>query len=89
MKHITSSDIEALVARAASSDRKRSNLNIHEQAEDPIQRLFIASKSDSYFRPHRHPKTWEFAIVIQGTFDILLFDDRGKIGRASCRERVS
>jgi cupin fold WbuC family metalloprotein len=77
MKVITSVVIDELVARAAASGRRRANHNVHESPTDPIQRMFVAAMLGSYFRPHRHATKWEFAVVIRGQFDVLLFDDTG------------
>jgi cupin fold WbuC family metalloprotein len=84
MKLITKDDLNALMASAISSERKRSNLNIHEQASDPIQRLFIAAGQESYFRPHRHPGIREFALILQGLFHVLVFDKSGRITDRLC-----
>ena len=81
MKVITSALIDELIARAAASDRRRANHNVHESPSDPIQRMFVAAMRDSYFRPHRHAAKWEFAVVIRGRFDVLLFDDTGCVTR--------
>ena len=77
MKVITSALIDELIARAAASDRRRINHNVHESPSDPIQRMFVAAMRDSYFRPHRHAAKREFAVVVRGRFDVLLFDDTG------------
>src|SRR5690606_28054002 len=45
--------------------------------EDTVQRYLIATTRNSYFRPHRHPLCAEVAIVLRGTFDIIIFDDQG------------
>jgi cupin fold WbuC family metalloprotein len=79
MKRYTKQHFEDLITKAAGLDRKRANLNIHEDPSDPVQRLFIATHKDSYFRPHRHPHIWEFALIIKGAFDLILFDDTGMI----------
>lgn len=79
MKLVTPALFAQLIERAAASPRRRSNYNLHEQAEDPVQRLFIAAKRDSYFRVHRHPDKWEFSIVARGAFDVLAFDERGVV----------
>ncbi|MBU1168697.1 MAG: WbuC family cupin fold metalloprotein [Proteobacteria bacterium] len=84
MKIITHKDMAALKTKAGESSRKRMNLNVHEQASDPIQRLFIAADRTSYFRAHRHNHSWEFALVLQGLFDVLVFDDTGQL-----TERIS
>ncbi len=79
MKHIPQNLVDDLIVRAGAQARRRTNLNIHAKPEDPIQRLFIAAKLDSYFRPHRHPTKWEFVIVVRGQFDILTFAGDGSI----------
>jgi cupin fold WbuC family metalloprotein len=68
-----------LTARSASAARGRTNLNIHECPSDPVQRLFVAVMRDSYFRPHRHAGKGEFALVLRGFFDVVLFDEDGRV----------
>lgn len=77
MKLMTTDLIHDLVAGAAANARQRMHHNIHESLSDPVQRLFIAARLESYFRPHRHPEKWECAVVLCGLFDILVFDDTG------------
>ena len=84
MKLITFRMMDELVAKAGETPRLRLNYNIHETLSDPVQRLFIAAGLASYFRPHRHPGNSEFAIVVRGRFDVLVFDDDGVV-----TERVS
>lgn len=79
MKLITSHLFNELLVQAGSNDRKRTNHNIHESAADPVQRLFIAARLGSYFRPHRHTLKSEFALVIRGLFDLLVFDDESRL----------
>lgn len=79
MKIITYDDLDTLAKKAGEIARKRSNLNVHEKEDDPVQRLFVSADMSSYFRPHRHHHTWEFALVIRGRFDVLIFDDEGTL----------
>jgi cupin fold WbuC family metalloprotein len=79
MKLITSHLFNELLVKAASNARKRTNHNIHESAADPVQRLLIAARLGSYFRPHRHTTKGEFSMVIRGLFDVLFFDDESRI----------
>jgi cupin fold WbuC family metalloprotein len=81
MKSITSEALDELEEKARTSPRLRSNLNIHASASDPVQRYFIAAERASYFRPHRHADKSEFALVIRGQFDVLMFDDSGCVTR--------
>jgi len=71
--------INELIRQAAASARRRSNFNLHPAPADVVQRLLVAAKRDTYFRPHRHETKWECALVIQGEFDLCLFDDDGMI----------
>jgi cupin fold WbuC family metalloprotein len=77
MKLITTDRINDLIAGAASNVRQRMHYNVHESLSDPVQRLFIAARLESYFRPHRHPEKWECAVVLRGLFDVLVFNDTG------------
>jgi cupin fold WbuC family metalloprotein len=79
MKLATFRMLDELIAKAGESQRLRFNYNIHESLSDPVQRLFIAAGLSSYFRPHRHPGKSEFAIVIRGLFDVIVFDDEGVV----------
>lgn len=79
MKLITSDLINELIQEAGMSPRRRINHNVHESPSDPVQRLFIAARRESYFRPHRHPERGEFAIVIRGLFDVMVFDDTSRV----------
>jgi cupin fold WbuC family metalloprotein len=79
MKLITTDTIDELIERAAASPRRRSNFNLHAVPEDPIQRLFVAAKRDSYFRAHRHLTKWEFSLVLRGEFEVFTFDEAGVI----------
>jgi len=52
--------------RAGGEPRRRTNHNLHPMPGDPVQRLLVAAKLGTYFRPHRHEICWECAIVLQG-----------------------
>jgi len=79
VKLIDSNLLDGLAAKAGESPRRRTNYNLHPSGDAPVQRYFIAAKRDSYFRPHRHPNKWEFAVVVRGGFDVLVFDDEGRV----------
>lgn len=44
-----------------------------------VQRFFVVGDRDTYFRPHRHLTKAELAVVLRGRFDVLTFDDAGKV----------
>jgi cupin fold WbuC family metalloprotein len=71
--------LDDLTSKASASPRRRAHLNIHDSASDPIQRFFVVAQRDSYFRPHKHLTKSELAIALRGRFDILTFDDDGRV----------
>jgi cupin fold WbuC family metalloprotein len=80
MKIITAEVIESLLARAATTARKRINFNLHDDYADPINRFVNAGLCGTYVRPHRHRlEKWEIASVLQGKVDIFIFSPEGKI----------
>ena len=81
VKTSTQADIDNLIEKARTSDRRRAHLNQHATLEDPIQRLYIALEPETYVRPHRHtdPGKWESFILLQGHLSLLTFDDQGRV----------
>lgn len=79
MKKITPAMLESLGQQAQASPRRRANLNLHGQLDDPIQRLAIAMEPETYVRPHRHPHTWELLYPLAGRFVVLHFDEAGTV----------
>ena len=75
---------EQLTAAARASARRRKNLDFHEIASHPSQRLLNAVEPDSYIRPHRHlePLKDETFVVLRGAFGLVLFDDAGDVTAA-------
>jgi cupin fold WbuC family metalloprotein len=81
MKVFSAGYLDELSAQASKSPRKRQHLNIHEDYQDPSQRLFNALEPDTYIRPHRHfsdPKT-ELLIGVRGLMALVVFKDDGTV----------
>ena len=89
MKLFSHDLLDELTARAAASPRARAHHNVHEAPTDLVQRFFVVTNRNTYFRPHRHLTKSELAMVLRGRFDILIFDERGTVtGRYSAGERT-
>ena len=71
--------LDALSLQAQQSLRRRANHNLHDDLNDPIQRLAIAMEPDTFVRPHRHPHTWEMLFPLRGRFVVLHFDTTGTV----------
>lgn len=79
MKRLAFDDLAALTRQAEASPRHRMNSNLHEDLNDPIQRLAIAMEPATYIRPHHHRRTWELLTALKGRFIVLEFDDAGTV----------
>lgn len=80
MKKLSEELFQDLTNKALSSPRKRAHYTLHEQLDDPVQRLCIAMEPGSYVRPHRHgPNVWEMFSVFRGSAVMLVFDNQGKV----------
>jgi cupin fold WbuC family metalloprotein len=79
MKLFAHTLLDELTTKATASPRARAHHNIHEAATDPVQRFFVVTNRNSYFRPHRHLTKSELAMVLRGRFDVLTFDERGTV----------
>lgn len=79
MKRISHEQLHELAAQAARLARGRKNLNLHDRAEDPIQRMFLVFQPGTYVRPHCHQATWELLVVLSGQIRIPCFDGEGRV----------
>ncbi|MGV8042657.1 MAG: WbuC family cupin fold metalloprotein [Thermoanaerobaculaceae bacterium] len=80
MRAYSSGDLVDLAARAAAAPRRRANLNLHPELEDPIQRMFNCFQPGTYVRPHHHdPERWELFVVLRGRLGILTFDSSAAV----------
>ena len=75
-----------LLNRANESPRKRSHLNLHEELDEPVQRLCIGLKQGTYVRPHHHPKSnkWELMLALRGSVALIIFDRDGVVLERLC-----
>ncbi len=79
MKLFSHALLDELTARATASPRARAHHNIPEAPSDPVQRFFVATNRNSYFRPHRHLSKSELAMVLRGRLQVLTFDEHGRV----------
>lgn len=70
-----------LLLKAGDSSRKRSHFNIHTDLNEPVQRLCIGLKKGTYVRPHHHPASnkWELMMVLKGAVALIIFDRQGEV----------
>lgn len=71
----------ALSLAAASSQRRRKNLNFHGDEKAACNRLLNAIEPDSYVQPHCHldPNKDETIILLKGRMGVLFFSGEGQV----------
>ena len=79
VKIVTNDLLDELSLKAALSQRRRLNLNFHEEFSDPINRMLNAFEPGTYIQPHKHenPDKREVFIVLRGSMLLVIFDDSG------------
>ena len=70
-----------LLEQAKNSERKRSHYCLHPSHDDKVQRMCIGLIKGTYVRPHHHPQSnkWELVVALKGSIVFVLFDDKGTI----------
>lgn len=72
-------DIDGLLARLPAAPRGRVRICAHASDDAPLHEMIIALAGGRYIRPHRHRGKAESFHLIQGTVDIVFFDEAGAI----------
>ena len=78
---ISSALFDSVEALAMRSSRRRMNHNFHSGADDNPHRFLNVLLQGTYIRPHRHlnPPKSETFVVLDGTVEVILFDDMGNV----------
>lgn len=80
LSRLNDSQIEALIAQAQVSPRRRCNLNLH-GPEDTLQRMINVMIRGTYCQPHKHenPDKLEIFTVLRGEALVPVFNDAGEV----------
>ncbi len=76
---LRSSDVQWLKKQAECNLRERARLCTHRHTEDLLHEMFIVHTRDTYIRPHKHLGKPESFHIIEGTVDVVVFDDNGDV----------
>ena len=74
-----SRQVAFLKRQAASNDRRRARICAHKTNDDSLHEMLIAIVAGSYIHPHKHTRKIESFHIVEGSVDIVLFDDAGSI----------
>jgi cupin fold WbuC family metalloprotein len=72
-------EVDFLKKGAGQNQRNRIRLCAHGSTDDSLHEMFIVHTKETYVRPHRHLGKSEALHVIEGTVDLVTFDDTGDI----------
>ena len=65
--------------QADQNPRQRIRLCLHADPEDLIHEMLIIHKAECYVRPHKHLTRMESFMILEGTVDVILFDEEGHV----------
>jgi len=75
---ISGKELSLLRRTAASSPKGRSRICAHRSLKDQVQEMVIAVPRGCYIRPHKHLGKSESMHAIEGSADVVIFNDKGK-----------
>jgi len=77
--YLKSTDIQSLKNRAAGNARSRVRLCAHRDTKDAMHEMLIVHTRDCYVRPHKHLGKPESFHIVEGTADVVVFEDNGSL----------
>lgn len=77
--NVRSEDLCFLKKRAEQSQRKRARLCAHRDDGDSLHEMIVVLKRDVYITPEKHLKNVESYHIIDGSADVVIFDEVGNV----------
>lgn len=78
---IGSREIERLKQKALTNKRKRVRICAHKDTDDSVHEMIIVHVKGNYVPPHKHVNKSESYHIIEGSADLIFFDDEGEIAK--------
>ena len=72
-------DIVMLKEKGLMNKRQRSRLCDHNEVGDTLHEMLIIHTKDTYVRPHKHLNKSESFHIVEGSLNVILFDEEGQI----------
>lgn len=76
---VTAADIRWLKEQAKRNPRRRIRLCTHRDITDALHEMLIVHGREVYVRPHKHLGKPESFHVIEGTVDVVVFEEDGSV----------
>ena len=71
--------IVMLKEKGLMNKRQRSRLCAHNEVGDTLHEMLIIHTKDTYVRPHKHLNKSESFHIVEGSLNVILFDEEGQI----------
>lgn len=72
-------ETEFLKEKVGANERSRIRFCAHQGPEDPVHEMFVTLTRISYVRPHKHLHKSESFHLIEGSMDLIIFDEEGNV----------
>lgn len=76
---VSREEVEFLKGCVSETAKRRVRLCAHRASDNLLHEMIIVLASDTYIHPHRHTGKSESFHVIEGTVDVVVFDEAGTI----------
>ena len=76
---INQKHINFLKKKVNFTKRKRARICLHKNLKDRLHEMLIILSKDGYIRPHKHLNKVESLHVIEGSAEVIFFNNKGKI----------
>lgn len=72
-------DVDRLKEEARRARLGRARICTHPRVDAPVHEMIVAQTGQTYIRPHRHLGRSESTFVMEGKFDLVVFNELGKV----------
>ena len=79
LNFINKSHIKFLKSKFKKAKKKRARICLHKSIKDKLHEMFIILSKETYIRPHKHLNKAESLHVIEGSADVIFFNDYGEV----------
>ena len=79
---VDASDVQELKRKAGRNPRRRIRICAHKDVSENLHEMLIVHEKSCYVRPHKHIDKTESFHIIEGSADVILFDENGRINQS-------
>ena len=77
--------IKFLKKKVHETKNKRARICLHKNEKDRLHEMIIILSKETYIRPHKHLNKAESLHVIEGTADVIFFNNKGKVTKGKIK----